>query len=285
MADRILRPAGLPRDLAEREDTLVMGILNVTPDSFSDGGQHLAPADALAHGRALAAQGAAIVDIGGESTRPGAERVSCEEELARVVPIVRALSDEGICVSVDTMRAAVAEASIEAGAIIINDVSAGLADPEMGPVCARARTRLGEPPVFVAMHWRGHSDVMVARDVYDDVAADTARELAAQIDALVADGVGRSRIVADPGLGFAKNGASNWEVLARWEQMGRLGLPLLIGASRKRFVQALGVDRDQATAAISAISADRGAWCVRVHDVPSSVAAVAVARALREHAR
>ncbi|SLM92025.1 dihydropteroate synthase [Brachybacterium nesterenkovii] len=285
----VRHPAGLPPHLAAREDTLVMGILNITADSFSDGGAHLAPADALEHGRRLAAQGAAIIDIGGESTRPGAARVSAEDELARVIPAVRALSAEGICVSVDTMRAVVAEESVKAGAIIINDVSGGLADPAMGTTCARARTRLGEPPVYVAMHWRGHSDVMVARDVYDDVAADTARELGERIDALVADGIERDRIVADPGLGFAKNGASNWEVLARWEQMEAFDLPLLIGASRKRFVQALfteelAVDRDHATAAISAYSALHGAWCVRVHDVPGSVAAVAVAAALREHA-
>lgn len=286
----LLRPAGLPADLAAREDTLVMGILNITPDSFSDGGAHLDAADALEHGRRLASQGAAIIDIGGESTRPGAERVSVEEELARVIPAVSALSAEGICVSVDTMRAIVAEESVKAGAIIVNDVSGGLADGAMGQTCARARSRLGEPPVFVAMHWRGHSDVMVARDVYDDVAADTARELSERIDALVADGIDRERIVADPGLGFAKNGDSNWEVLARWEHLEALDLPILIGASRKRFVQALSspsaaVDRDLATAAISTHSALHGAWCVRVHDVPGSVAAVAVAAALRRHAR
>lgn len=277
----MLRPAGLPPALAEREDTLVMGILNVTPDSFSDGGEHLAPEAALAHGRALASDGAAIVDVGGESTRPGAQRVDAEEETARVVPVVRALAAEGICVSVDTMRAGVAAEAIAAGAIIVNDVSGGLADPDMGPMCARARTRLGMPPVYVAMHWRGHSDEMTRLAVYDDVPADVARELRARLAALEADGIERSSLVADPGLGFAKDGAHSWEVLARWQEMAGLDLPLLIGASRKRFLGSVAADRDAATAAVSTYSALHGAWCVRVHDVPSSLAAVAVAGALR----
>lgn len=272
----IRRPCGLPRDL-EREETLVMGILNVTPDSFSDGGAHDDLERALAHGRLLARQGAAIIDVGGESTRPGAERVSEAEELRRVIPVVAALAGEGIAVSVDTMRAAVAAESVAAGALIINDVSAGQADPAMAATAAEARTRLGAPPVFVAMHWRGHSDVMNALDSYEDVARDSARELAAQLDALRAAGVEDELLVIDPGLGFSKSGEQNWEVLRDWEAMRSHSLPILIGASRKRFLGALDVDRDAATAAVTTYSALHEAWAVRVHEVPGSVAAARVA--------
>ncbi len=277
-------PRGLPEQISG-DATVVMGILNVTPDSFSDGGQHATEETAIAHGRALTAQGAGIIDVGGESTRPGAQRVDAAEEMRRVIPVVRALSAEGIAVSVDTMRAQVAEASIEAGALIINDVSGGAADPAMGTTAARLRTRLGFPPVMVAMHWRGHSDVMNDLTDYADPARDSARELAERLDALREAGVEDDFLVADPGLGFSKTGEQNWQILADWEAMDAHGLPLLIGASRKRFVAALGVDRDQATAAISAYSAQQGAWAVRVHEVPSSVAAVMVGDALRRHRR
>lgn len=278
------RPAGLPEAL-DVDATLVMGVLNVTPDSFSDGGEHFATADAIAHGRLLASQGAAIIDIGGESTRPGAPRVDEAEEMRRVIPVIRALAAEGHVISVDTMRASVAAAAVESGALIINDVSAGLADVDMGTGAARLRTRRGTPPVFIAMHWRGHSDVMNRLTDYADVARDSAAELATRLEALRASGVDEDYLVADPGLGFSKTGDQNWEVLADWTSLRAAGLPILIGASRKRFIAALGVDRDAATAAVSALSAREGAWAVRVHEVPASVAAVAVGDRLRRAAR
>ena len=268
-----------------------MGILNVTPDSFSDGGQHDAPEAALAHARALIRAGASIIDVGGESTRPGAERVSAEEELRRVVPVVRELAADGVCVSVDTMRAEVALETVRAGATIINDVSGALADPDMPATVADARTALGAPPVYVAMHWRGHSTVMMSLADYTDAPRDVIAELRPRLDALVEAGLPREHLVLDPGLGFAKDGQHNWEILAAWEEMSGEGLPILIGASRKRFTNALTgetgaeLDRDDVTAAISAYSALMGAWCVRVHAVAASAAACAAARALREHAR
>lgn len=279
----MLRPAGLPSALAAREDTLVMGILNVTPDSFSDGGEHAGRDEAIAHARLLLDQGADIIDVGGESTRPGAARVSAEEELARVLPVVEALAADGICVSVDTMRAQVARETVARGAIIVNDVSAGLADEQMASTVAGLRTREGSQPVYVAMHWRGHSDVMGSLTQYDDVARDVAAELGARVQELLAAGIARDHLVADPGLGFSKAGGQDWELLARRGPLEALELPVLIGASRKRFVAALGQDRDQATAAISAIAALHGAWCVRVHDVAPTKAAVAVAAAIRRH--
>lgn len=277
-------PDGLPVGLVG-DDTLVMGVLNVTPDSFSDGGQHDDVSSAVAHGRTLIAQGARIVDVGGESTRPGAPRVGEQEELDRVVPVVAGLAAEDVVVSVDTMRASVAAASVEAGALIVNDVSAGRADEDMGRETARLRTRLGTPPVFIAMHWRGHSDVMNELAVYTDVARDSAAELAERLEDLRQAGVEDRFLVIDPGLGFSKTGEQNWEVLARWELIADHGLPVLIGASRKRFVSSLGVDRDAATAATSAYSAERGAWAVRVHEVPGSLAAVRVGDQLRRARR
>ena len=284
MATASRRPDGLPAHL-DVEETLVMGVLNVTPDSFSDGGEHDDAPAAVAHGRRLVAQGAAIVDVGGESTRPGAPRVDEEEELRRVLPVVSALAADDVVVSVDTMRATVAAASIEAGALIVNDVSAGRADVDMGREAARLRTRLGTPPVFIAMHWRGHSDVMNELAVYEDVARDSAAELAERLDALREAGVEDRFLAVDPGLGFSKTGEQNWDVLGDWEALASHRLPILVGASRKRFVGALGVDRDQATAAISAYSAERGAWAVRVHEVPSTLAAVRVGDRLRRSMR
>lgn len=278
------RPQGLPEHL-DRDDTLVMGVLNVTPDSFSDGGQHDRAPEAIAHGRLLVSQGADIVDVGGESTRPGAPRVDEDEEMRRVIPVVEALAAEDVVVSVDTMRASVAVASIRAGAMIVNDVSAGRADQDMGTEVARLRTRLGTPPVFIAMHWRGHSDVMNELAVYDDVAHESADELEERLRALREAGVEDRFLVVDPGLGFSKTGEQNWELLANWEPIAEHGLPILIGASRKRFVSALGVDRDAATAAISEYSAQRGAWAVRVHSVPPTLAAVRVGDRLRRSRR
>ena len=284
MATASRRPDGLPAHL-DVEETLVMGVLNVTPDSFSDGGEHDDAPAAVAHGRRLVAQGAAIVDVGGESTRPCAPRVDEEEEVRRVLPVVSALAADDVVVSVDTMRATVAAASIEAGALIVNDVSAGRADVDMGREAARLRTRLGTPPVFIAMHWRGHSDVMDELAVYEDVARDSAAALAERLDALREAGVEDRFLAVDPGLGFSKTGEQNWDVLGDWEALASHRLPILVGASRKRFVGALGVDRDQATAAISAYSAEHGAWAVRVHEVPPSLAAVRVGHRLRRSVR
>ena len=277
------RPAPLPDHLARLDRTLVMGVLNVTPDSFSDGGEWFEPAAAVAHGVLLASQGADLVDVGGESTRPGASRVPEDDELARVLPVVRELAARGVPVSIDTTRARVAARAVEAGAVVVNDVSGGLAEPEIYDVVARTGT------VYVAMHWRGHADVMDSLAVYDDVVRDVRDELAERVAALEAAGVAREQVVLDPGLGFAKPGAANWPLLARLDELHALGLPLLVGASRKRFLGTLlaGPDgqpapplaRDGATAAISALAAAAGAWCVRVHDVPGSSDAVRVARA------
>ncbi|PWH06934.1 dihydropteroate synthase [Brachybacterium endophyticum] len=271
----LLRPEGLPESL-ERDTTVVMGILNVTPDSFSDGGRHDDPAAALDHARRMLSEGAAIIDVGGESTRPGAQRVDAEEELRRVLPVVRALAAEDVVVSVDTMRASVAEAVVEAGALILNDVSGGAADERMPGVMASSRTRLGGPPVVIAMHWRGHSDVMNDLTTYQDAPRDVARELGERLDALREAGVENGRLVADPGLGFSKTGEQNWEVLGDWDALRSHGLPVLIGASRKRFLARLGGDVDAATAAVSQLSGRQRAWAVRVHDVASSVTALTV---------
>lgn len=277
-------PAGLPEDVGGGT-TAVMGVLNVTPDSFSDGGEHFETSAAIAHGRRLVDQGADMVDVGGESTRPGAPRVDEGEELRRVIPVIRALASQGIVVSVDTMRASVAAASVEAGALIVNDVSAGRADQDMGTVAATLRTARGTPPVFIAMHWRGHSDVMNALTDYEDVAHDSAAELDQRLDALREAGVDDDYLVVDPGVGFSKTGDQNWEVLGDWETMQAHGLPLLIGVSRKRFLSTLGVDRDDATAALTTISTLHDAWAVRVHDVPKNRAAVAVATRYRRSLR
>jgi dihydropteroate synthase len=266
---------------------LVMGVLNVTPDSFSDGGLWLEPAQAVDHGHAMLAAGADLVDVGGESTRPGAERPSVEEELRRVLPVVRDLAGAGAVVSVDTMRAEVVEQALDAGARMVNDVSGGLADPRMLEVAAQA-----DVP-FVVMHWRGHSTDMQRRAEYADVVADVARELRERVDAALAAGIKPERVILDPGLGFAKTGEHNWALLAHLDQILDLGHPVLVAASRKRFLGALlaGPDdeprdplgRDAASAAVTTLAAARGAWCVRVHDVaPSADAVRVVARWARE---
>ncbi|MEU6782556.1 dihydropteroate synthase [Nonomuraea angiospora] len=262
---------------------LVMGVVNVTPDSFSDGGLWFDEAAAIQHGLELVQEGADLVDVGGESTRPGAARVSLEEELARVVPVIRALHAEGVAVSVDTMRAEVAKAAVEAGARLVNDVSGGLADPEMPRVVAAT----GVP--YVVMHWRGHSHDMDNRAVYADVVTEVREELAKRVDLVLAEGVTEQQIVLDPGLGFAKNAEHNWAVLAGIPQLAELGYPLLIGASRKRFLGRLlagpdGTPRpfsrsDAATLAVTALAAQAGAWCVRVHEVGPNADAVRVAAA------
>ena len=259
--------------------TQVMGILNVTPDSFSDGGLWVSPDVAVRRGLDLAADGADIVDVGGESTRPGAERVDEVTELARVLPVVAALASEGVTVSIDTTRALVAAEAVAAGASWVNDVSGGLADEVMLDTVA------GLDAGYVAMHWRGHADEMADRADYDDVVAEVAAELSVRRDAALAAGIAAERLVLDPGLGFAKRAEHNWALLAGWDALTALGHPLLLGASRKRFLGTLlgerpAVERDAATAALTAIFATRGVWGVRVHDARSSADAVAVATRL-----
>lgn len=262
-----------------------MGVVNVTPDSFSDGGQWFETDVAIAHGRTLLEQGADIVDVGGESTRPGAERVPESEELDRVIPVVEAMTSHGAEVSVDTMRATVADAALAAGAHLINDVSGGLADPDMAEVIAARGSR------YVLSHWRAHSDTMTGRAVYTDVTAEVLAELSDRVAALRAAGMRAEQIVLDPGLGFAKNAEHNWRLLADLDQLMALGYPVLIGASRKRFLgqilaeagaESLPAFRDRATAAVSTLAAAKGVWAVRVHDVAGSVDAIRVAQAWRK---
>uniref|UniRef100_A0AAU1LTB1 Dihydropteroate synthase n=1 Tax=Streptomyces sp. NBC_00148 TaxID=2903626 RepID=A0AAU1LTB1_9ACTN len=279
-----LRGRGTVRGLPEWDRCAVMGVVNVTPDSFSDGGRWFDTTAAIKHGLELAAEGADLIDVGGESTRPGASRVDEAEELRRVIPVVRGLASEGITVSVDTMRAGVAEQSVAAGAVLVNDVSGGLADTDMIPVVAAA----GVP--FVVMHWRGFSESMNSRAVYGDVVAEVVAELRERMDAVVDGGVDPGKLVIDPGLGFAKNAAQDLALVAHLDRLRELGRPLLVAASRKRFLgQVLaGEDgtpppareRDAATAAISALSAAAGAWAVRVHAVRPTADAVRVARAV-----
>ncbi|MET3984159.1 dihydropteroate synthase [Streptomyces sp. PvR034] len=262
----------------------VMGVVNVTPDSFSDGGRWFDTTAAVKRGLDLVAQGADLVDVGGESTRPGASRVDEEEELRRVVPVVRGLASEGVAVSVDTMRATVAARAVEAGAVLVNDVSGGLADPGMIAAVAAA-----EVP-FVVMHWRGFSDGMNGLAVYDDVVAEVTAELRVRIDAVIEGGIAPGRLLVDPGLGFAKNAEHDLALVAHLPELRALGFPLLVAASRKRFLGRVlaggrsapppARERDAATAAVSAIAAHEGAWAVRVHEVRATADAVRVARAV-----
>jgi dihydropteroate synthase len=265
----------------------LMGILNVTPDSFSDGGRWAEPEDAIAHGRRLLADGADIVDVGGESTRPGATRPLVGEELDRVVPVISALASAGAVVSVDTMRSEVAEAALEAGASIVNDVSGGLADPAMLKVVAASEA------TYVAMHWRAHSDHMQDFATYDGpggVVGAVRDELAARVRAMLDAGIARERIVLDPGLGFAKQGPQNWELLRGIAALQELGFPILVGASRKRFLGSLLEDadggprpvdeREFAGAALTLLLAQRGVWGLRVHDVRASRDALRVLAAM-----
>lgn len=253
--------------LAAGAEPLIMGIVNVTPDSFSDGGRWLEPAAALRHARELSASGAAVIDVGGESTRPGAARVRPEEEQARIIPVIAALAGAGITVSVDTMHASTALAAAAAGAQIINDVSGGLADPAMADAAAASGL------VYVAMHWRGHLAGGPERSHYGDVVCDVRDALAARVEVLSAAGVAPERIVLDPGLGFSKATEHNWQLLGRLGELQSLGHPVLIGASRKRFLGALlpegapAEERDLPTAVVSALSAQAGVWALRVHDV------------------
>lgn len=278
------RILGLPDRLTGLDRALVMGIINVTTDSFSDGGKHLAIADALNKARSMMRDGVDIIDIGGESTRPGAERVSEQVEHSRVIPLLRELVELGAVVSVDTMRSRIAEEAISQGASLINDVSGGLADQAMGEVVAAARVP------FIAMHWRGHSERMHEAANYKHVANDVRDELAARIDGLLMQGMELEQIVIDPGLGFAKTPSHNWELLHEFKVLKELKRPILVGASRKRFLGEVlamgGVDRppderDEATVAVTAIAAQAGAWAVRVHEVRGNRDAVEVVSRLQ----
>ena len=289
-------PAPLP-GFVPRDRTLLMGVLNVTPDSFSDGGRWADPEAAVAHARELIAQGADIIDVGGESTRPGAQRVDVDTEISRVLPVVRALLADGAgaadgtspagsaIISVDTIHAATAEAVIDAGAHIINDVSGGLADPAMHGLIARTGV------VYVCQHWRGDPETMDRLTDYPGgVVAGVEAELRERLAELDAAGVERSQVVLDPGLGFAKTHAQSWELLAATSRLiADLGRPLLVGSSRKRFLaqaaeaEATPVQRDAVTAATTALAAASGAWAVRVHEVPANRAAVRTASLWKEH--
>ncbi len=284
-----LVPAPLPAILTEPSAagrTLVMGVVNVTPDSFSDGGRWATADLAVAHGRQLMAQGADLVDVGGESTRPGAQRVESEEERERVLPVIRALAAEGVPVSVDTIHAATARAAVEAGAVIVNDVSGGLADPDMHPLVAEAGV------VYVCQHWRGNPETMNGlTDYAGDVVGGVEAELRERLTSLRAAGVRDEQLVVDPGLGFAKTHPQSWELLAATARLREdLGLPVLIGSSRKRFlagavtpeVAAEPLARDDVTAATTALAALAGAWAVRVHEVPANRDAVRTASLWKE---
>jgi dihydropteroate synthase len=262
-----------------------MGVLNVTPDSFSDGGRYASFDDAVRHGVAMRADGADLVDVGGESTRPGADRVDAATESARVLPVIRELAAAAVPTSIDTTRAEVAEAALEAGAAVVNDVSGGLADPRMAQVVA------GAGVVWVLMHWRGHSRQMQQLAQYQDVVADVRDELRARADAAIAAGVDPGRIILDPGLGFAKLPEHNWRLSAHLNEIIALGFPVLVGASRKSYLGQLlaGADgtprpvaeREAATVATSLLAVQAGAWGVRVHDVRATVDAFHVLAATR----
>jgi len=260
-----------------------MGVVNVTPDSFSDGGRHFSASSAIERGLALREDGADMVDVGGESTRPGAVRVDADEEMRRVLPVVEALAAADVVVSIDTMRCETARAALEAGARMVNDVSGGLADPDLPRLVADT----GVP--YVVMHWRGHSVEMQQHATYDDVVTDVLAELQQRLDAVCAAGVDLDQVILDPGIGFAKKAEHNWTLLARLDRLLTLGRPLLIGASRKSFLGALleadGAARDSdhredATAAVTTLAAASGAWAVRVHDARPSADAVRVAAAV-----
>ena len=273
---------------APKAKPLVMGVLNITPDSFSDGNLYTSLDAALDHARLLAISGADIIDIGGESTRPDAERITILEEQERVLPVIKKIveADLGVQLSIDTMNSETAKAAVALGVSIINDVSGGLADPEMFRVAAETNATL------VISHWRGHSNIMNTLNSYQDVAAEVATELQQRVDAAIAAGVSRDKIVVDPGLGFAKDMKQNWQLVARLDEIEKLGLPILVGASRKRFI-AGALDeaepntvsmerRDVATAVLTALLMQRKLWGVRVHNVLSTVDAINIVGALHE---
>jgi dihydropteroate synthase len=260
--------------------TLVMGVVNVTPDSFSDGGEWFQPRDAIEHGLELIEEGADLIDVGGESTRPGAARPDAAEELRRVLPVVSELAATGTVVSIDTMRPRVAAEAVASGARLINDVSGGQADPDMLPLVAG----LGLP--YVCMHWRGHSTDMQSRATYGDVVADVIAELGRQVDSVLEAGITKDQLIIDPGFGYAKTGEHNWQLLQRIDELAALELPVLAGVSRKTFLGTLLAapdgsprppkDREDATVALTTLLASRGIWGVRVHSVRASRDAIAV---------
>lgn len=265
----------------------LMGVLNITPDSFSDGGQFLAPEAALKQARLLVEQGAEIIDVGGESTRPGAMRVSLAEEQDRVLPIVSQISKElDVLISIDTMNSSTAKLAVEHGANIVNDVSGGLADPEIFGAISKLNCS------YILGHWRGHSDVMDGLVTYSDVAREVVGELAEQVSMAVANGISRERIIVDPGLGFAKDMKQNWDLVARLNELEQLGLPILVGASRKRFLASVlneadpgsvsNPRRDVATAVLTALLLQRKLWGVRVHNVEATSDAIKVVAALKD---
>jgi len=245
---------------------LVMGILNVTPDSFADGGKHFTFEHAVQRGLEMIEEGVDIIDIGGESTRPGADRVSAEEEERRVIPVIKALVGKGADISIDTMRASIARKAVEAGAVIVNDVSGGAADPDMFATVAELGCK------YTLMHWRGHSKEMNSLAQYDDVVKEVIQEVTLQLDKALAAGIKRENIVLDPGLGFAKDAEHNWEILNRLDEFTALGYPVLIGHSRKRFIGGDTPDeREAGTLKISESLVGKGIWAVRVHSVAPHV--------------
>ena len=262
--------------------TLVMGILNITPDSFADGGKYLSKEDAITQGRRLIAEGADIIDVGGESTRPGANRVTEEEELARVIPVITELVKDGAIISVDTMRSAVATEAIKAGALYVNDVSGGLADEKMAKLIAN------NPKIqYIVMHWRGHSKDMQKQAVYTDVVKEVMDELDERVSLLLKSGVLAEQIILDPGIGFAKESDHNWKILQSIERLQLLGYPLLIGASRKRFLGELlntsdTDSREAATIALTTELARLKIWGVRTHTVKAHQDAISVIERLRK---
>lgn len=281
----MLHPSGLPKQISSLERTLVMGVLNVTPDSFSDGGLFFDSKVAIAHAQQMIADGADIIDIGGESTRPGSERISAQEEIDRVLPVITELAKTDAVFSIDTMRSQVAIAAVAAGAHLINDVSGGKADPEMLSYVAT----LDVP--YVLMHWRGPSNIMNTLTDYDDVVRDVQTEISVQVNAAVTAGIAKERIAIDPGIGFAKTVDQNWPILKHLDVLAELGLPILMGASRKKFLGELLAkdgearimeERESATTAISTLMALRSTWAVRVHDVKASRDAIAVVERLAQ---
>ena len=262
--------------------TLVMGILNITPDSFADGGRYLSKEDAITQGRRLIAEGADIIDVGGESTKPGVDRVSEADELERVIPAVTELVKDGAVISVDTMRSEVAKQAIAAGARYINDVSGGLADEKMASVIAQ------NPKIqYIAMHWRGHSKEMQKKAVYKDVVKEVKDELDERVSQLLKAGIDPEQIILDPGIGFAKNTEHNWEILRNIERLQLLGFPLLVGVSRKKFLgELVGASdpdkREAATIALTTELARLNVWGVRTHAVRAHLDAIAVADRLRK---
>lgn len=274
-------------DLPRRDERIcIVGVLNVTPDSFSDGGRYTSVDDAVTHAVEMHAAGADLIDVGGESTRPGARRVDADEELGRVLPVITQLAAAGVPMSIDTYRASVAAAALAAGVSVVNDVSGGLADPQMAAV-----VRDADCP-WILMHWRGHSDHMQELARYDDVVKDVRAELLARVDDAAAAGVDPDRLVIDPGLGFAKTAAHNWALLAALDSFVEIGLPVLVAASRKSFLGTLLADadgtprpvddREDATTALTAYCALHDVWGVRVHEVrPSVDAALAIAAVRR----